>query len=224
MTNNLYEVLGVGRGYTLKEIKAAHRKLSKKYHPDTSEGSTRIAFELIQEAYEVLSDPERRARYDETGRRDPSPVTDAAVQRFIDNTLRLVVEAVTPDGQSDDVNHSNILQKILRSMLPPRQEIKRMIAEAERKVKRCDDLLKRFRIEKGPDLVKTSLIAERSRLTKELNDRQDALELSLKAEQVLSQYTYKVGSEEEGQFTPEPTLRLRGSLSSDPAVHRPRYF
>lgn len=62
---NYYEILGISRDATPAQIKAAYRKLAKKYHPDSSSGSEedRQRFQEIQEAYEVLSDPEQRKNY-----------------------------------------------------------------------------------------------------------------------------------------------------------------
>jgi len=66
-----YEVLGVARTATDAEIKSAFRKLARKHHPDmVAEGSKEGAeerFKEINEAYEVLSDPEKRQRYDTLG-------------------------------------------------------------------------------------------------------------------------------------------------------------
>ncbi len=60
-----YEVLGVGKDASKDEIKKAYRKLSKKYHPDINkeEGSD-DKFKEISEAYEILSDEDKRAQYD----------------------------------------------------------------------------------------------------------------------------------------------------------------
>ncbi len=64
-----YEVLGVSRDADQKEIKRAYRKLAKKYHPDRNqdEKDTSDKFKEISEAYEILSDPDKRARYDQYG-------------------------------------------------------------------------------------------------------------------------------------------------------------
>jgi curved DNA-binding protein len=66
-----YETLGINRGATEKEIKAAYRKLARKWHPDLHTGKKKKdaeeKFKKINEAYEVLSDPDKRAKYDHLG-------------------------------------------------------------------------------------------------------------------------------------------------------------
>lgn len=64
-----YEVLGVGRNADEKEIKRAYRKLAKQYHPDMNPGDAKAEqkFKEITEAYNVLSDTEKKKLYDQFG-------------------------------------------------------------------------------------------------------------------------------------------------------------
>lgn len=64
-----YQILGVSKNASDKEIKQAFRKLAKEYHPDTNEGdkAKEEKFKEVGEAYEVLSDPEKRQVYDTRG-------------------------------------------------------------------------------------------------------------------------------------------------------------
>ena len=70
-----YEVLGVERGADAAAIKTAYRKLAHQYHPDKNQGSKEAEerFKEASEAYEVLSDPDRRARYDRFGHANGQP-------------------------------------------------------------------------------------------------------------------------------------------------------
>jgi curved DNA-binding protein len=64
-----YQALGVARDATAEEIKKAFRKLARKYHPDVSkEKNAEARMKEVNEAYTVLSDPEKRAAYDQLGR------------------------------------------------------------------------------------------------------------------------------------------------------------
>ncbi len=64
-----YEVLGLSKGATEEELKKAYRKLAKQYHPDVNPGNqdAEAKFKEINEAYAILSDPEKKARYDQFG-------------------------------------------------------------------------------------------------------------------------------------------------------------
>lgn len=62
---DLYQILGITRRATSGEIKSAYRRLARKYHPDVSASpDANVRFAKISEAYQVLSDPDRRAAYD----------------------------------------------------------------------------------------------------------------------------------------------------------------
>ena len=70
-----YEVLGINRNASADEIKSAFRKLSKKYHPDLNpdDPTAEDKFKEINEAYQVLSNPEKKQRYDQYGHAGVDP-------------------------------------------------------------------------------------------------------------------------------------------------------
>lgn len=74
-----YEVLGVSKGASDADIKKAYRNLAKKYHPDMNPGNAEaeLKFKEANEAYEVLSDPDKKAKYDQFGHAAFDPAAGA---------------------------------------------------------------------------------------------------------------------------------------------------
>ena len=81
LSRDLYATLGVSADASDEEVEEAYRHLSRRYHPgiNPGDGEAALAYERIESAYRILSDPESRARYDrdaQSGRRRP-PVAPA---------------------------------------------------------------------------------------------------------------------------------------------------
>ena len=70
-----YEVLGISKGASEDEIKKAYKKMARKYHPDLNPGDKEAEekFKEVNEAYEVLSDADKKARYDQYGHAGVDP-------------------------------------------------------------------------------------------------------------------------------------------------------
>src|SRR5262245_64336293 len=73
MPRDLYEVLGLSKSASTDEVKKAYRKLAQKYHPDRNPGDkeAEAKFKEVSTAYEVLSDADKRAKYDRFGHAGP---------------------------------------------------------------------------------------------------------------------------------------------------------
>ena len=69
MKKDFYEILGIDKSATPEQVKKAYRKKAIEYHPDKNPGDKEAEekFKLAAEAYEVLSDPDKKARYDQYG-------------------------------------------------------------------------------------------------------------------------------------------------------------
>jgi len=68
--SDFYEILGLNKGATIDEVKKAYRQMARKYHPDVSkESGAEDRFKKINEAYQILSNPQKKQAYDSLGRR-----------------------------------------------------------------------------------------------------------------------------------------------------------
>ncbi len=87
MVKNYYEILDVAEGATDEEIKKAYRKLALTYHPDRNPGDREAEekFKEINQAYQVLGDPEKRAGFDRFGATDQSGAYDFGFTRNFDD-------------------------------------------------------------------------------------------------------------------------------------------
>ncbi|MCO7126344.1 molecular chaperone DnaJ [Sporolactobacillus shoreicorticis] len=78
-----YEILGVSKDASKEEIKKAFRKLARKYHPDVNkDADAPEKFKEVSKAYETLSDPQKRAQYDQFGEADPNQGGFGGAQGF----------------------------------------------------------------------------------------------------------------------------------------------
>ena len=90
-----YEILGVDKNASDQDIKRAFRKLAKKYHPDVSkEPNAEEKFKEAQEAYAVLSDPQKRQQYDQYGHAAFDSMNGGAGFDFSDFDFEVLVALV----------------------------------------------------------------------------------------------------------------------------------
>jgi len=103
---NLYDTLGVNKTATQSEIKSAYRKKAKELHPDKNDGEHSEEFCDAKLAYEVLSDPEERKQYDETGRYSNDPEWKKIRDKFYETFASLMFNLSAND---DILNAAKIL-------------------------------------------------------------------------------------------------------------------
>jgi curved DNA-binding protein CbpA len=119
-----YSVLGVSKSASAEDIKRAFRKLARKYHPDVNPGNSaaEAKFKEVSEAYEVLSDTEKRQKYDQFGRywqqvgRSSGPGATAAPL-----TMTALISAITAALTNSSMNCWGALAPDLAVRVVPAQ-------------------------------------------------------------------------------------------------------
>lgn len=205
---NLYQSLGVSLQASNADIRKAYRKLSAKFHPDNKDTGDKDKFEQLKLAHDVLIDPKRRKRYDETGRTDDDRITPERIQMLIREMVKAVVEAERPDGSTDNPDGENIRDKMLLSIQASRAQIRNDRRKFERRLKRSRTLLSRFKPKEGFDPIGEALKDQVEKWDYELRMNDDAMQLSVEMEKILKTYEYDVGPQSEGQVNRGPTGRL----------------
>jgi len=145
---DFYELLGVKRNATQDEIKAAFRFLSKKAHPDM--GGDEMAYKALSLAYDVLKDPVKRARYDETGDYHAEPTEDERRYERICLFLRNTLNEVILGGGHNYGPYDDMQKLCLEVMDAKLKEIDGIIAQHRVQEKKLRRVVKRFR-RKSPD-------------------------------------------------------------------------
>lgn len=138
-----YDALGLARDATPEQIKAAHRKGVKANHPDQA-GGDRATFDKIQRGYEVLINPERRKRFDETG--DDGYRSADAHRAAIMARINLYLAGAA--SQPGDIDYSDLKATILRAIAADIETICTHELECMRQVKRLKTMRRRFKIRK----------------------------------------------------------------------------
>jgi curved DNA-binding protein CbpA len=148
--NSLYEILGIPKTATADQIKKAYRKLAKKLHPDSNPGEDSAAkFHVVQEAYEVLSDPEFRARYDQTGeipKRTKQPDHDAELISSLHNLLTSVLGDMWIDHTNTD-----LVDRMTKKMRDHRRTMEGRLQTIQANLKKYRAIAKRFEVDEATE-------------------------------------------------------------------------
>lgn len=160
VTPDLYKELGVGKRATRAEIRAAYRRKAKEAHPDTSDGSA-TKFAVVKRAHDVLTDEERRARYDATGdasEREPDNVASQAAT-ILGTTLDYVLGEIDKRG-GDPLTFDVIgdMRTLLGAKLDDLAQAK---TKQEQLRKKHEKLLGKFKLKKGSNNILENVIRQK---------------------------------------------------------------
>jgi len=138
---SLYDTLDVGQDATPADIRAAYRRKAKAAHPDA--GGTAEEFQAVALAHQVLSDSERRQRYDETGQVDDKPDNDEA------DAMAIIAAMVEHALNKEDLKHFDLVRDIrdqIKSEIGTAQD---SLMEAQKFIDRAHDARKRAKVKKA---------------------------------------------------------------------------
>lgn len=142
---SLYETLGVPPDADKAAIRSAFRRRAKETHPDA--GGSAETFQSVELAHRILTDDERRARYDETGQVDEGAGNDEA--RAISIIAQMVDHALT----KDDLKHHDLVGDIRKQINSEIETARQNIKEAQKYLDRAADARKRATVKKGRNLL-----------------------------------------------------------------------
>ena len=149
---SLYDDLGVGKDASLADIRSAYRKRAMDCHPDL--GGDRDEFERIQNAYDVLSNAELRARYDETGETAAGPDNNfSEVSQIVIAAFDHVVAQAGAKFQETD-----LITATCTALRAQKKGLLDSIANAAAERTKLEDILERLKFAgSGPDILSGTL-------------------------------------------------------------------
>lgn len=186
-----YAILGLERTCSADDVRAAFRKASLQHHPDT--GGDRETFEALKRAEAILSDAERRRRYDETGDTGESKHSQLDTDRGAHTVFATIIENIIVTEQIDVETED--LVDMMREVLKARiGEIEGDLARLRRGVDRATKMRKRFKHKtQGDENAITGILAWNA---KRIQPKVDQTEAKLKdhrrALELLADYSFDV--------------------------------
>lgn len=181
-----YATLDVDAKASVDEIKKAFRKKASAAHPD--KGGSKELMQAVNQAYEVLSDPDRRAKYDATGESSQEVTIE---QKAIQLLTQLFTMALDEDG--------NIITIVRDALKGAQDQANVDLKKAERRNKRLITRRDKIAVKSGENLVHLLIDAQVDRGTRKIASIKEAIEITKVALQMLDDYT----STEEARVVPQ---------------------
>jgi len=179
-----YDDLGIKKDATPDQIKEAYRELAKKHHPD--KGGDPEMFKKVSHAYSVLSDADKRARYDNGESVDDIPMTKEA--KLVSIILPIFNGII--DSRFDYV-HNDIFEAIKENLTQNREGIKFEKDKAQKKIKDYNNILSRIKVNEKSTMF-TRLLEDKIATYNILMVKMDeAIELFNEALVVMKECEYK---------------------------------
>jgi curved DNA-binding protein CbpA len=188
---NPYDVLGVARDAAAPDVRAAYRRLAKEHHPDHEGDAAR--FREVQAAYDVLSDPARRDRYDRTGETDEPRVVPphAAFLETVHPFLVGVVLGMARGGLSPD--RVDVLHLVRDAMRKADGELRQKVAGFKKSKEILAAVAAKFEVKGGGENLLDALAKGQLRMIEEDLKTAEAEQARIAAAlEELKKYGYKL--------------------------------
>jgi DnaJ-class molecular chaperone len=186
MSNELYEILGVSKDANASQIKKAYRKQAQMHHPD--KGGDADKFKTLVVAYSVLSDEEKRKKYDNGESVDS--ITQAAQSleaEMFSAMLRMFCDIVT----QVPVDSSNIVQMIKTNFSTGMRKCDEDIQKDEKMIEKFEKAAKRLKCKSENNIFLTTANAQIANLRKHIETIQKQKQIGEKALKFLDDYDYE---------------------------------
>ncbi|MBN9020207.1 MAG: DnaJ domain-containing protein [Rhizobiales bacterium] len=181
---SLYVELGIEQSASAAEIDKAYRQRARKAHPDT--GGSSEAFHALSHAHAVLSDPERRKAYDETGY-EGELISENIAARAMERIHELVASVLDSELPFEGVD---LVAAIRDTLVKQKAEIASGVKKLERQAKRAEALATRFKKGSGDNFIR-GLLERRAADTRQNAEKTRQEEaVFAKAIELLADYSF----------------------------------
>jgi curved DNA-binding protein CbpA len=187
--HDLYGELGIRADATAAEIDRAYRRRARAVHPDA--GGSAEAFQALSRAYEILSDPERRRLYDETGE-TREPPRDTVTARAMQHIGELVGSVLDSDVPFEGVD---LVAAIRDTLAKQAADVAAAIARLDNQAQRAEAMARRFRRASGENLIRRTLERRAGEIRRSATRMQKEADAFAKAIEILADYDFDVDSD-----------------------------
>jgi len=178
---SLYKILGTTIQSTQEEIKSAYRKLAQKHHPDRDHGDTE-KFQAIKEAYEVLSNPDRREKYDLTGDTEQTNVKQLAAGALVSLFNQMLKQYVQDDRLS-------LLDLVSKNNEQKKRDLERGLAVLTENQKLLNKKINNITTKTGNNLYRGVVQEQLNTISIEIKQISDGIEIAIEIEKLLEDYS-----------------------------------
>lgn len=188
---NLYNTLGINENASPEEIKSAYEDKAKENHPD-KDGGSHEKMQAVNKAYKILSDPQKRDRYDKTGNSEEGASFDDKFHSLVNQVLMSMID------KAQDIRRYNIVSHFNNYINENIASIKKAKHDTQKEIKKLEEVKKRIKSKKDKTFI-TIIDQHIHDKKKYMNIADIDIEFLTKAKEVISEYQYDTSvSEKEG--------------------------